>query len=295
MSFRGADVDKVDVGSARFAISKVCRAVTVFIMPIISVFFALGGAGCAVPKGSFGEPVSRSFGACSPTPCAKVEVSPPRDSLEEISDGAADRIFETVRGVLYAPFDEDNTPPSEESVAKSVERLFTSQAADGVTDAPIDWVVSRKGEVLYKDSGIVSILVSNEGYIGGAHGFSSLFLASFDAKDGSQLTWSDCVVPESMPILLKIAEAEFRRVRDIKQDQSLERAGFSFPGGGDFVLPDNFALSPVGIRMRYNSYEVAPFSYGPTDILIPIEVASPLLKPQMATIGSPPEGSALIP
>ena len=101
----------------------------------------------------------------------------------------------------------------------------------------------------------------------------------FDMKTGKQLGWSEIMTDESRDILTRIAEAEFRRARKIAPYDSLKEKGFEFEGDARFALPTNFALTNQGLRLYYNTYEVAPYVMGPTDITVPLDTVSALLRP----------------
>ena len=76
--------------------------------------------------------------------------------------------------------------------------------------------------------------------------------------------------------LRKLGEDQFRLVRDLSQDEDLGEAGFWFDDN-KFSLNDNFALTEDGIRFFYNSYEIAPYALGTTDITISYDSIKNLL------------------
>jgi hypothetical protein len=130
---------------------------------------------------------------------------------------------------------------------------------------------------MYANGELVSVVVKNEGFLGGAHGFSEETLFVFDGKSGKALAWDDVIASGSRDIFEKIAEAEFRRARSIPAGQSLSDAGFTFENEA-FALPANFALTDKGISCHYNPYEVGPYVMGATDFTVPIEAVLPALR-----------------
>jgi len=60
-------------------------------------------------------------------------------------------------------------------------------------------------------------------------------------------------------------------------DSSFAAAGFWFKEG--FELTPNWGFTRDGMLFHYNSYEVAPYSMGPTDALVPWSELSGIVRP----------------
>lgn len=131
-----------------------------------------------------------------------------------------------------------------------------------------DWNISIDTEVKNKDDEIISILSSVESYLGGAHGNHWNDFLNFDARNGKVITWKDIITDEIK--FLKIAEAKFRSERKLSPNTDLEREGYFFHGGV-FKLPENIGFSEQGAILIYNPYEVAPYSMGSIEFIIPWE------------------------
>ena len=134
-----------------------------------------------------------------------------------------------------------------------------------------DWNISIDTEVKNKDDEIISILSSVESYLGGAHGNHWKDFLNFDARNGKVITWKDIITDEIK--FLKIAEAGFRSERKLSPNTDLEREGYFFDGGV-FKLPENIGFSEQGAILIYNPYEVAPYSMGSIEFIIPWEEIS---------------------
>jgi hypothetical protein len=65
----------------------------------------------------------------------------------------------------------------------------------------------------------------------------------------------------------------------LADDADLKQAGFSFPGG-NFALPENFGFASDGLIFYYNSYDIAPYYFGPTEVRIPYQEVRELLRPE---------------
>lgn len=111
-------------------------------------------------------------------------------------------------------------------------------------------------------------------YFGGAHP-NTIMTDRFIAKvDGRTLLLKDIVKDTKQ--FNQIAEKYFRIERDLKPTDEL-KTDFWFKDGL-FECNDNFTISPKGITFTFNSYEVAPYSFGPTVFMVPMNEIQSLLK-----------------
>jgi hypothetical protein len=197
---------------------------------------------------------------------------------ESLPEAARQTISRDVAAALYAPLDIEANDPSADSLIREVNDRYEEYSR--VSDAPIDWVLKRSVQVVAQNPLVVSMEVSSEGYLGGAHGFKERSLLTFDAQSGARLAVSDVVDEVSRGVLVKIVEFEFRRVRQIPQSQSLQDAGFFILPGQEMPLSENFAFTSDGVKLHYNPYEVGPYVMGETNLVIPREAIEPILKPK---------------
>jgi len=216
------------------------------------------------------------LGACNPTPCVKINLGGTPQIGERISDDVETKIQSEVRATLYASIDIDSDSPSPDELMRELEARYREYSE--LSDAPIDWSLTRSAKVLAENPEFVSLEILSEGYLGGAHGFSDRVLMTFDAKTGTRLSVSDIISDSSRGVLVRVLEAEFRRARKVRQDQSLQDAGFFILPGQEMPISDNFAITPDGLQVQYNPYEIAPYSMGATRIVVPWEAFNPLLK-----------------
>jgi hypothetical protein len=195
-----------------------------------------------------------------------------------IPEVARDAIYAKVDEALYASVADAVGIPSRERLVEEVRQQLAEYIQVADPGAPVEWQLSRVATLLVADAHVVSVEVLSEGFLGGAHGFRDIGLFSFDARSGALLTWDDIVARDSRGPLLRVAEAEFRKTRNIPLNESLSDAGFEFPNGASFDVASNFAITKGGLRMHYNPYEIAPYVMGPTEVLIPADVASGVLR-----------------
>jgi hypothetical protein len=78
--------------------------------------------------------------------------------------------------------------------------------------------------------------------------------------------------------LRALAEVRFRAERQLAPDASLGEEGFWFEEDR-FELNDNWLVDPEGLRFYFNSYEIAPYVFGPTDLTVGREALRALARP----------------
>jgi hypothetical protein len=251
-------------------------------------------SGCAATTYSTGdigvEPKIESFGACNPAPCLKLIVSPLPPLPDSVSAKAREAIYSQVASVAYAPIDEADgssryTPVD---VTKSVKRSFEEIVDEGVTSAPLEWSLERLIQVPYWNDDLITLDLRSRGYLGGAHGFDERYLLTFRIADGARLKIADIVEPKSLSLLSTIAEAEVRRARAVPAGQSLQDAGFTIAPNTPLAIPNNFGVTETGLLLRFNPYEIAPYSLGPTEITLPNEAIGQLLSARKGPSSSLP-------
>ncbi|MFN4895522.1 MAG: RsiV family protein [Pseudomonadota bacterium] len=240
-------------------------------------------AGCfSVTGGGAEGPLKKTLGPCSPEPCVAVDIDGLPELPHTVSPSAREVIKGELRQVLYAPLDIETKTPSLKSLLGELEERLREY--DGLSDAPVDWKLTRKALLLYSDKKITSCEVTNQGYLGGAHGFNDRMLMTFDSQTGQRLGVTDVVADQSQRTLSKVVEAEFRRARSIRLGQSLQDAGFFILPGQELPLGENFALTDRGMEIQYNPYEVAPYALGETRVRVPSEAVAPLVKAELQEV-----------
>jgi hypothetical protein len=217
-----------------------------------------------------------AIGACNPFPCARMAVSDVPELPESLPSSVREKIATHVEEVLYAPLDDE---ASELSRASLVAQLKARQdEVSQISDATLDWILERNASILFANAEVVTIAVTNVGYLGGAHGFHDRTLLCFDAHDGKKLSLAELIGDASSQPLGQIAEAEFRRARGITPDRSLADEGFFVSGGEPFSVTENFGIVEQGVLLHYNPYEIGPYVMGDTEVILPRDAVAPLLK-----------------
>lgn len=127
------------------------------------------------------------------------------------------------------------------------------------------WSLETEGKVLFQNDKLVSVQLHQYSYTGGAHPNTYSTVWMFNKSSNEPLEWQDLGVKKDT--LEVIAERAFRKTAEIPVGQSLEDAGFF--EGEEFSLPQNYGLVEDGLLLYYNTYEIAPYVFGPTEVVIP--------------------------
>lgn len=241
------------------------------------VFLITSLGGCFLPTASHLDPgVETTIGSCAPTPCVKVHLAGVPELPSGFSREVVRKVQDEIARILYLPVDSETLRPSSAHVVRELtSRLEESEA---ISDAPIDWMLSRRVEVSSVADEFIGVEIINDGYLGGAHGFHEMSLLMFDGRNGATLSIDDLVSNDRRATFARIVEAEFRRARNIPMGQSLFDAGFFVPVGEELPLPKNWMLTESSLELHYNSYEVGPYVLGSTRLSLPREAVIGVLR-----------------
>ncbi|MCA1762456.1 MAG: DUF3298 domain-containing protein [Flavobacteriales bacterium] len=212
------------------------------------------------------EVFSKEEKDCASDECSYIELRIPvlkngdTDVRSNINEYVDSYIRETVKTRLPEPIGNASFEVMCESFLEGYE-LFKLE----FPDSPHSWFLELNGDSsILADEYFTASLLSYE-YMGGAHPNSYTHLQSFDLETGNRI---DIESKYGLDNLLTEAEAKFREAHSLSESDDLNDAGFLFEDGV-FHLPENMGLTPKGVLMIYNSYEVASYSVGATTITIP--------------------------
>jgi len=211
------------------------------------------------------------IGECSPAPCIRATISDVPPLPAEISPELRTLIETEVSHALYAPLDSDEPQLNSGQLMSELTQRYEEFTQPGFTDAPIDWEITRSATILYQNPEVLTIDVRSEGFVGGAHGFNDRQLLAYDLKKGKRLTLSEMIEPSSEKLFHQLVETQFRRAREVPAHETLSDAGYFVKPGEAMPVPENFGVTPGGLVVQYNPYEIAPYAFGPTEIVVPLE------------------------
>jgi hypothetical protein len=105
-----------------------------------------------------------------------------------------------------------------------------------------------------------------EYYTGGAHGMRSKDYYVFSLKDRRRLALDDILQDDAKPALDNLVEAALRKRMEIPDWIPLTEQGF-FEDSVDKL--EDFFLTPQGLGFQWDPYEIAPYSMGIIELVIP--------------------------
>jgi hypothetical protein len=139
----------------------------------------------------------------------------------------------------------------------------------------MNWDYAESLDISEPFNSIAVINQSQEYYLGGAHGMREKKYAVIDTAKVRQLKITDIVKSTAIPALRSRIEGALRTLAGIDGKTPLSQGGFF----EDTVeIPDNFFLDSQGLGFHWDPYEIAPYSTGPIEIILPIEEIRNLLK-----------------
>jgi hypothetical protein len=130
------------------------------------------------------------------------------------------------------------------------------------------WFIERTGEVKLNKGNIFSVDYLDYSFTGGAHPNTFVTFKNFNLTDGKEITLNEIIPSDKQNNLTTIAEAEFRKLKNLTAEADLGQAGFWFESN-KFYLNDNFLIGDSSLVFYYNSYEITAYAFGPTELEIP--------------------------
>ncbi len=173
------------------------------------------------------------------------------------------------------------------SVAKQTLEQFADGFIDEFKKDPntfTRWSLERTATVVYVSEHLLTLLFQEYGFSGEAHPFSGARYIVLDIQTGKVLSLSDLLNPGYEAALNVAGEQAFREARNLPEAASLDEQGFVFDNNV-FVLNTNFGVTKDGLTFYFNSYEIAPYAMGSTELTIPYEDIRALIRPQGALGG----------
>jgi len=195
---------------------------------------------------------------------SQVELGWPR--FEGGAPGVADSVNASVHAFVLAGWGEGDAFSHEDTLT----RVFFAEQAQiaSETGFAAGWFLHRTVETVGDTLGTLSLSFTESSFMGGAHPNTSTRFEVRDRRDGRRLGFGDLFRAGARDSLSAVCESYFRTARDLTHDGALDTLGFWFEGGR-FRVNDNLAVTARGVRFRFDPYEVAPYSMGPTDFVVP--------------------------
>lgn len=214
--------------------------------------------------------------------CAKVSVKYPivasgkKEIQEKINKVTQQKIFESL--AVFSEYNNKLVVNLDSAMAE-----FIALYEDYVTDSEfftIPWELKIQGKVVFQSKNMVSLLLENSSYTGGAHPNLYTTLLNFNTNTGNLVELNDIVrdVNQFKNIAEDILLGKNKQKEDTDQPL-IELTSESF-----FMLPQNFAIQEDGILLFYNPYEASDYANGSISFLISYDQLSAILSEEFKSI-----------
>jgi hypothetical protein len=206
--------------------------------------------------------------------CAHYEVSYP------IFKGLDSAVVQTLMKRIDASVSMGNPEAQGESM-QTIGKSFITDFSDFRKEMPdyaMGWYYAARVDVEVLTDTLLSLSVDEEYFTGGAHGGSGRYFINIDPRTGADFTLDNFLKDGQNSALRSIGERLFRREQELADTASLQANMFEFPND-QFELTRNYGFTKEGIEFYYNSYEIAPYAMGPSQVLIPYDTLRALIKP----------------
>ncbi|WP_298555846.1 DUF3298 and DUF4163 domain-containing protein [uncultured Algibacter sp.] len=189
-----------------------------------------------------------------------VEVNIPQfDAQEIVSNQINSEIQNIVIAALQIGNQDGTTSTSIEESIDSFNNEYKTFKSD-FPESSHQWEAQIDGEVMYQSSELISVAITAFTNTGGAHGNLNITFLNFNSKTGQRIKNNKLFKDiEAFKTLTKPFFKEATKGKSLLQDYK------------QFKLPANIGYSEDGIVLLYNTFEIAPYSTGIIEFVIPFE------------------------
>lgn len=220
---------------------------------------------------------SKQYGKCDDSVfahCASIKMNYPVFTYTEVPF-VKDSLNKYVREMTLLPVFEKKSNSLDELADSLIEDY--KRTIKEFPDAPIRYELERNVTVVFNQYGVIALELNEYSYLGGAHPNRVIVYNNYEQSTGKKILLNDILSSGYEKVLYSLAEKEFRKVRGLKPDESLEAAGFWFKDDKS-KLTDNYVIQKDGLKFLFNDYEVGPHALGTTEIFIPYSGIKQIIK-----------------
>jgi hypothetical protein len=151
----------------------------------------------------------------------------------------------------------------------------------GEMSPSFQWVKSVQSSIVFNSADLVCLHRSTYVFTGGAHGMKHDAFGLFEVESGKKLLVSDVFIKDFQHELNHLLTAKLKAKQGLTEDELLSSNGYFVDA---IESNENFYLSPSGIGFYYNSYEIAPYSTGHSNLFLPFSEIAHLMKPELKAL-----------
>ena len=214
------------------------------------------------------------------SPLAEIEMTLIYPTNDYVQPDIADSVRKIIVNSYFGPGFGVNAPDSmmltfeEEYLGKYVRQNENWHEVGG---ASFNWENVISMSVVYNTGYLLCLEYLKYAYSGGAHGMTNVSYDIIYLDNGQLLTFTDVFKDDdaSKEKLTQILTKQLRKDYSIPEEMLLSEAGFFV----ETVEPNrNIYVNGNGVGFLYNSYEIAPYSQGSTNIFLEFRQIQDLVK-----------------
>jgi hypothetical protein len=206
--------------------------------------------------------------------CAKIKIEFPQ--ILSFENGL---VKEKINNSISELFSQDILGGNKSNDFETLMNAFIEEYNSVITEFPDtyqSWFIERTGEIKLNKGNIFSIDYMEYSFTGGAHPNTFVTFKNFSLSNGEEIKLDQIISTDKQNELTTIAEAEFRKLKELTPDADLGQAGFWFENN-KFYLNDNFLMTDSSLVFYYNNYEITAYAFGPTELEIPYSMIKNLI------------------
>jgi len=219
----------------------------------------------------------KKFGKCdsADTGCAKVLLEYPEIKYA-LNSTVEDSISNCILQFLLSSYSNNQKIKSLDSMTET----FFKDYENNLHDFPkysLPWEINNTIVIVYNDRSIVSLQSEVYSFTGGAHGNGGVYFVNLNSQSGKRISLSDLLILGYKKEIDSVGEKIFRKDKELGAAENLEESGYWF-NENKFTLNENFGIKNDGLVFYFNSYEIAPYAMGPTELFIAYSEIKNLIK-----------------
>ncbi len=204
---------------------------------------------------------------CNPgiQPCLLVNISyPVFSSLDSLANQINFFIGNGILDIIGLGDVESNTSLNLDKSISQLQKSFNRLKND-FKDYGTGWTVSIATIPIFSNDTLEVFAIESMTFFGGAHPNTNRRYYNINTATGKILKYNDLGI--NLDELKSRAEESFRRQNNLSEEESFNENGYLFPKN-EFILSANFGIRGDSIILFYNRYEIAPYSNGPTELIM---------------------------
>ncbi len=172
--------------------------------------------------------------------------------------------------ISYAFFGINSQPLIPDSMLTMFEKEYYNNYKDQnmsryLSGSPFNWQKIITMSVLTNSKGILCLEYVKYAYSGGAHGMTNISFDNINTENGKHYNYKDIFIDNSDSIISSLLTKQLYAEKGIPTGIKLSEAGYFV----DQIKPNhNLFINNSGVGFVYNSYEIAPYSYGQTIVFL---------------------------